>query len=86
MAKTKPIGVRFDENTLAVIMNNEKLETPQQVLSFLEKEYLVKDLKEDAKKEIAEVKISEFKDAKPSLEMDDFLKELAEKKKQFLKK
>lgn len=39
MAKTKPIGVRFDEDVLKKVKENEKLETPQQALSFYEKEY-----------------------------------------------
>lgn len=35
MAKTKPIGVRFDENVLEVLKEDEKCETPQQCLIFL---------------------------------------------------
>lgn len=35
MAKTNPIGVRFDEDKLREIKEYEKLETPQQVLNFL---------------------------------------------------
>lgn len=35
MAKTKPIGVRFDEDLLEVLREDEKCETAQQSLNFL---------------------------------------------------
>lgn len=39
MAKTKPIGVRFDEEILETIKREQNLKSPQSVLSFLEKMY-----------------------------------------------
>lgn len=39
MAKTKPIGVRFDEEILELIKKEQKLATPQKVLNFLMSDY-----------------------------------------------
>lgn len=44
MAKTNPIGVRFDENTLELIKKEQNLSSPQRVLNYLLSEYLRKDL------------------------------------------
>lgn len=52
MAKTKPIGVRFDEVILERIKKEENLKSPQAVLIFLENSYLMHELTEEAKKDI----------------------------------
>lgn len=39
MAKTNPIGVRFDQGLLKQVMDTEKLSSPQQVVNFLLQEY-----------------------------------------------
>lgn len=39
MAKTKPIGVRFNEDIFDKIKKEQNLKTPQQVLSWLEENY-----------------------------------------------
>ena len=39
MAKTKPIGVRFDEDLLSVLKEDEKCETAQQSINFLSNFY-----------------------------------------------
>lgn len=40
MAKTKPIGVRFDEETLDLIQKEQNLSSPQRVLNYLMDSYL----------------------------------------------
>jgi len=40
MAKTKPIGVRFDEEILALIQKEQNLSSPQKVLNYLMESYL----------------------------------------------
>ena len=40
MAKTKPIGVRFDEEILALIQKEQNLSSPQRVLNYLMESYL----------------------------------------------
>jgi hypothetical protein len=39
MAKTKPTGVRFDEDEIAFVRARTKLNTPQSIVSFLMREY-----------------------------------------------
>ncbi len=40
MAKSKPIGVRFDEDVLALIQKEQNLSSPQRVLNYLMESYL----------------------------------------------
>lgn len=44
MAKTKPIGVRFDENLLEILKEKKIAETPQKALNFLTDLYKKKSL------------------------------------------
>jgi hypothetical protein len=51
MAKSKPIGVRFDEDILALIQKEQNLSSPQKVLNYLMENYFKSDsnLKEKQK-------------------------------------
>lgn len=44
MAKTKPIGVRFDIDQLARVKLEQGLETPQQVVNYLLERYVTGDI------------------------------------------
>lgn len=48
MAKTNPIGVRFNADLLKKIMEEQGLTSPQKVLNFLEGHYMGVYLKNDA--------------------------------------
>jgi hypothetical protein len=39
MAKTDPIGVRFDKDQLQLVLEKEKLSSPQKVVNFLLEKY-----------------------------------------------
>lgn len=43
MAKSKPIGVRFDEDILALIQKEQNLSSPQKVLNYLMENYSKSD-------------------------------------------
>jgi predicted ATPase len=49
MAKTKPIGVRFDLGLLERLKKEKQIETPQGALNFLSELYINVDRKEEPK-------------------------------------
>ena len=42
MAKTTPTSIRFDEERLQLVMNQEKIQSPQKVVNFLLEEYWIR--------------------------------------------
>lgn len=53
MAKTKPIGVRFDEDLLAELKEYNLVNTPQAVLSFLESYFKMSKLEDSNMSSVA---------------------------------
>ena len=59
MAKTKPIGVRFDEEILALIQKEQNLSSPQRVLNYLMESYLKSNSL--APKQVDNIKLEQVK-------------------------